>query len=149
MMVLLTFSCMLSMVLVLWEVAAILGNGCGIQGQNYVAFLQGSKMPVWFHWKNLIWTIYCVRLNVSQCKRVPANQAPNTTVRDRFPGGGIQASFKILICEPSVKNNVGRDRRPNVVILECSIPQRETGEMGRWEKRETREVVRWERWEGS
>ena len=43
-----------SMVLVLWEVAAILGNGCGIQGQNYVAWLQGSKMPVGFHYKNLI-----------------------------------------------------------------------------------------------
>ena len=43
-------SCMVSMVLVLWEVAAILGNGCGIQGQNYVAWLQGSKTPVGFHY---------------------------------------------------------------------------------------------------
>ena len=31
-----------------------LGNGCGIQGQNYVAWLQRSKMPVGFHYKNLI-----------------------------------------------------------------------------------------------
>ena len=54
------------MVLALWEVAAILGNGCGIQGQNYVARLQGSKMPVGFHYKNLIYTIHCIRLNVSQ-----------------------------------------------------------------------------------
>ena len=46
--------CMVSMVLVLWEVAAILGNGCGIQGQNYVVWLQGSKMPVGFHYKKLI-----------------------------------------------------------------------------------------------
>ena len=46
---------MVSMVLVLWEVAAILGNGCGIQGQNYyVVWLQGSKMPVGFHYKKLI-----------------------------------------------------------------------------------------------
>ena len=29
--------CMVSMVLILWEVATILGNSCGIQGQNYVA----------------------------------------------------------------------------------------------------------------
>ena len=29
-----------------WEVAAILGNGCGVQGQNCVAWLQGSKMSV-------------------------------------------------------------------------------------------------------
>ena len=34
--------CMVSMVLFLWEVAAILENGCGIQGQNYVAWLQES-----------------------------------------------------------------------------------------------------------
>ena len=29
-----------------WEVDAIQGNGCGVQGQNYVASLQGSKMSV-------------------------------------------------------------------------------------------------------
>ena len=29
----------MSMVIVLSEVTAILGNGCGIQGQNYVAWL--------------------------------------------------------------------------------------------------------------
>ena len=46
--------CMVSMVSVLWEVAAILGNGCGIQGLYYVAWLQGSKIPVGFHFKNLI-----------------------------------------------------------------------------------------------
>ena len=27
--------CMVIMVLVLWEVAAILGNNCGVQGKNY------------------------------------------------------------------------------------------------------------------
>ena len=54
MMVLLTFYCMVSMVLVLLEVAAILGNGCGIQGQNYVAWVQESKTPVGFHHKSLI-----------------------------------------------------------------------------------------------
>ena len=40
--------------LVLWEVAAILRNGRGIHGQNYIAWLQGTKMPVGFHCKNLI-----------------------------------------------------------------------------------------------
>ena len=34
------------LVLLKWEVAAILGNGCGVQGQNYVAWLQRSKMSV-------------------------------------------------------------------------------------------------------
>ena len=34
------------LVLLKWEVAAILGNGCGVEGQNYVAWLQGSKMSV-------------------------------------------------------------------------------------------------------
>ena len=46
---------LVSMVLALWEVAAILGNGCGNQGQNYVAWLQGRKMPVGFHYKNVIY----------------------------------------------------------------------------------------------
>ena len=32
--------CMVSMVIVLWEFTAISGNDCGIQGQNYVAWLQ-------------------------------------------------------------------------------------------------------------
>ena len=44
---------MVSIVLVLWEVAAILGNGYGIQGQNYVALLQGKEMPAGFHFRNL------------------------------------------------------------------------------------------------
>ena len=35
------------LVLLKWEVAAILGkNGCGVQGQNYVAWLHGSKVLV-------------------------------------------------------------------------------------------------------
>ena len=34
------------LVLLKWEVAAILGNGCGVQRQNYAAWLQGSKMSV-------------------------------------------------------------------------------------------------------
>ena len=54
MVVLLTFFCMVNMVVVLWWVAAILRNGCGIQGQNHVAWLQGSKMSVGFHCKNFI-----------------------------------------------------------------------------------------------
>ena len=42
--VLLTFlSRMVSMVLVLWEVGAILGSGYEIQGQNYVACFRGVK----------------------------------------------------------------------------------------------------------
>ena len=44
----------MSMVLVLWAVNAILGNGYGIQGQNYVALLQGSEMTAGFHFRNLI-----------------------------------------------------------------------------------------------
>ena len=52
----------MSMVIVLWEVTAILGNGCGIQGQKYVAWLQGSEMPVGFHDRNLISGIQCFRL---------------------------------------------------------------------------------------
>ena len=55
MVALLTFhSCMRSMVLVLWEVDAILGNVHGIQEQNCVALLQASGMPAGFHSRNLI-----------------------------------------------------------------------------------------------
>ena len=32
--------CMVSMVLVTWDVTAILWNGCGIQGQNYDVWFQ-------------------------------------------------------------------------------------------------------------
>ena len=48
---------MVSTVLVLWEVAAILGNGYGIEGQNYVALLQGSEMPAGFQHRNLVLSI--------------------------------------------------------------------------------------------
>ena len=34
------------LVLLKWEVAAILRNGCEVLGQNYVAWLQGKKMSV-------------------------------------------------------------------------------------------------------
>ena len=33
---------------------AILGNGCGIQGQNNVTLLQGSEMTAGFHYRNCI-----------------------------------------------------------------------------------------------
>ena len=38
----------------LQEVAPILGNGLGIQGQNYIVWLQGSKMLVEFYYIKLI-----------------------------------------------------------------------------------------------
>ena len=34
------------LVLPKWKIAAIPGNGCEVQGENYVAWLQGSKMSV-------------------------------------------------------------------------------------------------------
>ena len=45
---------MMKMVIDLWEVTAVLRNGCGIQGQKYVAWLQGSEIPVESHYRNLI-----------------------------------------------------------------------------------------------
>ena len=54
MVVLLMFFWMESMVLLLWGVDAILGNGYGIRGQNYVALLQGSEMSAGFHYRSLI-----------------------------------------------------------------------------------------------
>ena len=48
------FFCMMSMVMVLWEVTAILGNDCGIQTKKYVTWLQGSEIPVGFYYRNLI-----------------------------------------------------------------------------------------------
>ena len=55
------FLCMVSMVLVLWGIGAILGNGYRIQWQNYVALLQGSEIMAEFHYKNWILDI-CFRL---------------------------------------------------------------------------------------
>ena len=46
-----------------------------------------------------------------------------------------------MYSEGYVKNNVGRDRRPNVVILECSVCWWEGVRQGRWKGSE---VGRWE-----
>ena len=42
------------MVLVLWGVGPILGNGNGIWGQNHFALLQGSEISAELHTRNLI-----------------------------------------------------------------------------------------------
>ena len=42
------------MILLLWEDPAIPWSGYGIQRQNYVALLQGSKMSAGFYSRNLI-----------------------------------------------------------------------------------------------
>ena len=47
-------NCTIFMVLLLWGVDAVLGNGYGIKGLNYVAMLQGSKVPAGFHYRGLI-----------------------------------------------------------------------------------------------
>ena len=44
---------MVSVVIVLSEVTAILEND-GIQGQKYVAWFQGSEIPVEFHNRSLL-----------------------------------------------------------------------------------------------
>ena len=56
MVVLLAFF-MHGMILVLWGVGASLGNGYGIQGQNYVAMFQRSEMSAGFHYGNLMLVI--------------------------------------------------------------------------------------------
>ena len=43
---------MVSTVLVPWVIGAILGNGNGIQGENYVELLQGSEVTAGFHCRN-------------------------------------------------------------------------------------------------
>ena len=52
------------MVLVLWRVSLILGNVYRIQGQNYVALLQGSTMSAMLHSSNLILGIECFRVPI-------------------------------------------------------------------------------------
>ena len=48
---------MVSMILGLWGVGTVLGNEYGIQGQNYVALLQGREITtgtsLHFHYRNL------------------------------------------------------------------------------------------------
>ena len=44
-------------ILVLWGVGAILGNGYGIQRQNYVAMFQRSEILAGFHYGNLMLVI--------------------------------------------------------------------------------------------
>ena len=50
------------MVKVRWGVDAILGNGYGILGQNYVALFQQSEKSAGFHSRNLILSIQCFSL---------------------------------------------------------------------------------------
>ena len=45
---------MVNMVSAPWEDAPLLVNGCGLQGQNSAALLQGSGMPAGFHYRNLV-----------------------------------------------------------------------------------------------
>ena len=40
--------------LIMIDHLGILGNGFGIQGQNYVKLLQGSEMTAGYHYSNLI-----------------------------------------------------------------------------------------------
>ena len=69
-------------------VGAILGNGCGIQGQNYVALLQGSERVAGFHRRSWILCVLCYRLTYvgesqwcsDQISRVPFQQ-PNIVSR--------------------------------------------------------------------
>ena len=44
----------LLVVFVLWAIGAILGSGYGIQGQNYVALVQGKEISAGFHYGSLI-----------------------------------------------------------------------------------------------
>ena len=53
------------LVLVQWEVDAILGKGYGNQGQNFVALLQRSEMPAGFHHRNSVLGLLCFRLFAS------------------------------------------------------------------------------------
>ena len=48
------FSRIVSMVLVLRGICPILGNGYGIERQNYAALLQGSEISLGSRCKNLI-----------------------------------------------------------------------------------------------
>ena len=43
-------------------VGVFLGNGYGIQGQNYVASLHGSKVTAGFHYSSWVVCIKCLRL---------------------------------------------------------------------------------------
>ena len=54
-----------------------------------------------------------------------------------------------MYCEGYVKNNVGRDRRPDGVILECLVSQWEGGEVGKVGRWQDNEVGEWKRWEVS
>ena len=69
-----------SMVQVLWEVDVILRKGYGIQGQNYVALLQGSEKLAGVHSRNLILHMQyfkLIMLNVMSVVKWLANQISN------------------------------------------------------------------------
>ena len=51
---------MASIVLAPSEAGAIPENECGIQGQNRVTWIQGSKMSIGFHYRNYILGMWCI-----------------------------------------------------------------------------------------
>lgn len=69
-------------------------------------------------------------------------------IRDHFPG---EEDIKNCLLQNSnymslmLKTNLGRDRRPDVVILECFNCRWEGGEVERVDRKDGR-VTRWERW---
>ena len=79
---------MVNMVSVLSEDAAILGTGCGIQGQSYVALLQGSEISAGFHYRDLILRTGFLVNDIQSISVVSwlANQSTYLVVRDRFTG---------------------------------------------------------------
>ena len=58
------FSRMVNMVLVLWEVSPILGNGYGIKLKHYVDLLQNCEMSTELPPKKLKLGIKCFRITI-------------------------------------------------------------------------------------
>ena len=88
--------------------------------------------------------MYCVILNVSQWSIYQYKASNTQWSKTVSKEGEYELPLKFSFCQPSVKNNVGRDRRFKCCYFGVFFCRQERGEVGIWERCEVSEVTKWE-----
>ena len=89
---------------------AILGNGYGVQGQNYVVLLQGSEVPAGFHYRNLILAMFLVN-HIEHGLMVSKSEFQSSNPR-LFPRKEeYEIAFQFWYCEPFIVGGGGMEQK--------------------------------------
>ena len=83
-------------------VGTTLGNGYEIQGQNYVAKLQGRVLWVWSRCRNFMLGISCFRWIIFDMLNLPNGKQGRLTFRRSVIVSREDKFFNFWYCEPSV-----------------------------------------------